>query len=464
MKAEKLASQSLKKPYDPTYDPLVNKTPGHGHDYAPTYWVATAGEAPENDGPITQDVDVDVAIIGAGFTGLACAVTLARDYGIKATILDANDVTWGCTSRNGGQAQNASGRLKRSQWVQKWGEDVARQLHAEIYDGFEYMKNLIKAGNIQCDQQDGGHLYIAHREKVMKSLAAEAEVHNKVFGYPTKMIGADELREKYLNQNGAYGAMHEPEGIGLHPVKLAYGYLRMAREMGATMHPQSPVEGWETINGVHHLKTPGGIVRARAVAVATGGYTSQTLHSKLKNRIMPILSNSMVTRPLTDEEREACGLKTHLILTDTRTLRYYYRQLPDGRIQIGSRSAVTGKDAPAEKHLDFLKKGLASKFPAIEGIDIDYDWWGWVDVSHDMMPRITQPDPNQSIFYAMGYGGNGVMFSAQAGRRMADRVAGKSIPDVPIYNSELPYEVFAPFRRIGQRFLYHWYYLNDEIL
>lgn len=462
MSVQRPKTTFTKAAYDPTYDPLVNATPGHGCQYAPTYWVATAGQAPENEGAIEQDVDV--AIIGAGFTGLACAVTLAREYGIKATILDANDVSWGCTSRNGGQAQNASGRLKRSQWVSRWGETVAKQLHAEIYDGFEFMKDLITSGNIECDQQTGGHLYIAHREKMMKSLAAEAEIHNKVFGYPTKMMSADELREGYLNQQGAYGAMHEPEGIGLHPLKLAYGYLRMAREAGATMHPNTPVQGWETVNGVHHLQTPNGIVKARAVAVATGGYTSQKLHPSLKNRIMPILSNSMVTRPLTEEEREACGLKTNMILTDTRTLRYYYRQLPDGRIQIGSRSAITGKDAPAEKHLDFLKKGLASKFPAIAGIDIDYDWWGWVDVSHDMMPRIVQPEPNQSIFYAMGYGGNGVMFAAQAGRRMADRIAGKDIPQLPIYDSQLPYEMFAPFRRLGQRFLYHWYYLNDEIL
>src|SRR5690606_7291934 len=97
-------------PYDPLYDPLVSPA-GQNQEYAPTYWVGTAGTPPPDDGPIRGDVDVDVAIIGSGFTGLSTAITLARDHGVKATVLEANQVVWGCTSRNGGQGQNASGRL-----------------------------------------------------------------------------------------------------------------------------------------------------------------------------------------------------------------------------------------------------------------------------------------------------------------------------------------------------------------
>ncbi|MGI9381034.1 MAG: FAD-dependent oxidoreductase, partial [Methyloligellaceae bacterium] len=100
----------------------------------------------------------------------------------------------------------------------------------------------------------------------------------------------------------------------------------------------------------------------------------------------------------------------------------------------------------------------------LEGIDLDYSWWGWVDVSHDMMPRIYQPDRREEVFYAMGYGGNGVMYSAQAGRRMAQLVAGRSVkPELPIFASALPHHgVLTPFRRVGQRFLYHWYHYRDE--
>ncbi len=450
-------------PYDPGYDPLVAINPGHGRAYAPTYWIDTAGAPPEDDGPVDQDIDVDVAIIGSGFTGLSCALFLAEEHGIKAHVLEANQVVWGCTSRNGGQAQNASGRLTRSQWIQRWGLQTALKMHAEIQQGFDTFKYLIE--DIDCDAQRDGHLYNAHRPEAMEKLRSEVRVHNEVFGYKTRILEKDELHRDYVHEAEAVGAMLEPEGIGVHPLKLAYGYMRKARALGAKVHPCSPVTGWQTRDGVHSLRTPGGTVRARAVGVATGGYTSQELHPLLKNRLMPILSNSVVTRPLTSAEKEACNFLSTLVITDTRTLRHYYRLLPDDRVQIGSRSAIHGADAANPRHLKVLLDGLNRKFPALKGIDIDYSWWGWVDVSHDMMPRVVQPVPRETMFYALGYGGNGVMYSAQGGRRMAEMIAGKGDKlDLPIFRSQLPGEPLAPFRRIGQRFLYKWYYLRDERL
>ncbi|MGH8829915.1 MAG: NAD(P)/FAD-dependent oxidoreductase [Polaromonas sp.] len=459
--------------YDPQYDPLVAPNPGHGRDYAPTYWVATAGEPPEDDGPILQDTDADVVIVGSGFTGLATALFLAREHGIRATVLEANQNVWGCTSRNGGQGQNATGRLYRSQWIQRWGKETALKLDAEVREGFETFKSLV--AEVPCDPQPGGHLYIAHREKKMAFLRNEAKVMREVFGYDTHMLSAEEVQRRYVNDAESFGALHEPDGIGVHPLKLAHGYLRMARALGVKVHPASPVTSVETRNGVHYLKTPGGTVRARAVGFATGGYTSNGLHKSLNSKIMPILSNSLVTRPLTPAELAATNFLTTEVITDTRTLRFYYRKLPDNRVQIGSRSSITGADAPNPRHMEVLINGLHRKFPALRGIQIDYSWWGWVDVSHDMMPRITQPDPQEMVFYAMGYGGNGVSFSAHAGRRMAERIAGKrsSVFELPIYNSPLPYpnvlnmvesRAFAPFRRFGQRFLYHWYHQHDERL
>ena len=457
--------------YDPHYDPLVAATPGLGLDYAPTYWVATAGPTPADDGPITGDTDADVVIVGAGFTGLATALFLAREHGIRATVLEANQTAWGCTSRNGGQGQNASGRLYRSQWIERWGKATALKLDAEIRTGFETFKSLV--AEVDCEPQPGGHLYIAHRARKLAFLSNEARVMREVFGYDTHMLSAQEVKDRYVDDADSHGALHEPDGIGVHPLKLAYGYLKMARALGVKVHTSSPVTGFETRGGVHHLQTPGGTVRARAVGFATGGYTSNQLHPSLRAKIMPILSNSIVTRPLTKTELEATRFRTHEVITDTRTLRFYYRLLPDNRVQIGSRSAITGADASNPKHLDLLIGGLHRKFPALKGISIDYSWWGWVDVSHDMMPRITQPDPAQSVFYALGYGGNGVSFSAHAGRRMALRIAGRSDPafELPIYNSPLEYpnvmgavrsSAFAPFRRLGQSVLYRWYAMRDE--
>jgi len=450
--------------YDPLYDPLTRSHPGTGQDYAPTYWAATAGPAPQDDGPVSADSDTDVVVIGSGFTGLSCALHLAREHGIKATVLEANRVAWGCTSRNGGQAQLASGRLSRSEWIARWGLDTARRLHAEILDAMETFKGLV--AEIDCDPQPGGHLFVAHKPAALAKLEAEAKVLRDSFDYPVEMLSRAQLHDRYFREDEAVGAMHEPEGIGVHPLKLAYGYLRAARALGARVHPASPVTWWETRDGVHHLRTPGGTVKARAVAVTTGGYTSQVLHPRLRNRIMPIMSNSMVTRPLTPAEIDACNFRTHEVVTDTRTLRFYYRLLPDNRLQIGSRAAITGSDAANPRHEQLLHEGIARKFPPLAGIESDYSWWGWVDVSHDMMPRVTRAQDRSDVFYALGYGGNGVMYSSQAGRRMAQLVAGQpdGAFDLPIFSTELPGHPLAPVRRLGQALLYRWYHLRDERL
>jgi glycine/D-amino acid oxidase-like deaminating enzyme len=466
-------SPTLRADYDPRYDPLVDPHPGQGRHYAPTYWVATAGTPPADDGPIQGDVDADVVIVGSGFTGLAAALFLAREHGIRATVLEANQVVWGCTSRNGGQGQNASGRLTRSQWIERWGKATALRMDAEIRAGFETFRGLV-AELPDCEAQHGGHLYIAHRDRRMQALRREAEVLRSVYGYRPELLTVDEVHRQYLADQDCRGALLEHEGIGVHPLKLAFGYLRLARQAGARVHPASPVLDCRTSAGVHHLRTPGGTVRARAVGFATGGYTSQGLHASLRWKIMPVLSNSLVTRPLSESERAAAGLHRTTFATDTRTLRHYYRLLPDHRLQIGSRSAITGADAPNPRHQQRLEQALHRKFPALRGVELAYSWWGWVDVSHDMMPRIAQPDARQRIFYALGYGGNGVSFSAHAGRRLAQRLAGATGAEafgLPIYDGALmdprvlgrwSSPLFGPFRRLGQRALYRWYALSDE--
>lgn len=467
------SASGASRPYDPLYDPLVAANPGTGRAYSPTYWVASAGAPPDDDGPIRGDTDADVVVIGSGSTGVSTALYLAQEHGIKAIVLEANQVSWGCSSRSGGQGQNASGRLTRAQWIERWGLDVAKKLDAEIRTGFENFKQL--TSEIDCEAHDGGHLYLAHRPEKIAYLRNMAKVRNEIFGYKSKMLSAEEVRRDYCDEREQFGAMLEEEGVGVHPLKFTFGLIRKARALGAKIHTASPVQGWETVNGIHHLQTPGGTVRARRVVVCTGGYTGQALNPLVKNKILPILSNSIVTRPLTDAELKATNFKSLTFLTDTRILRFYYRRLKDNRLQLGSRSSVTGADAENPIHLKLLTDAIARKFPPLAGIKIDYSWWGWVDVSHDMMPRITRPDPSQTVWYALGYGGNGVSFSTWAGKRIAERVTGKDqgreVFDLPIYNSPLEYpnlfnkvrsEAFAPFRRFGQRFLYKWYGMQDE--
>lgn len=449
--------------YDGLYDPLTARTLGRGSDYAPTYWIATAGAPPEDDGPVTGDMDVEVAVIGSGYTGLNCAIALARDHGMQPVVLEAHGTAYGCSTRNGGQAQFSAGRLKRSQWVERWGLDVARRLHAEMLEAFDYFRAQIRDHAIDCEPVDGGHYYMAHKASVVPGMTREAELLRDSFGYAARMLSREQVMAEVIRDHEAQGAMYEPDGVGIHAARLAFGYQRVAREHGAKVHTDSPVEGWDYRNGRHHLRTPGGTVRARKVAVATAGYAPRGLHARLRDRLLPIMSNSIVTRVLTDAELAEVGAQVGSPLTDTRTLRHYYRMLPDNRIQIGSRAAITGRDAANPRHLAGLREGLARKFPALRGIDLDYSWWGWVDVSHDMMPRITGLPDLPGAYYALGYGGNGVMYSAMAGRRMAQLAAGVRLPELPIFGSELKHEGWkTPFRRLGQWGLYQIYHYRDE--
>ena len=449
--------------YDAHYDPLTARSLGRGSDYAPTYWIATAGQPPEDDGPVTGDMDVEVAVIGSGYTGLNCAIALARDHGMQPVVLEAHGTAYGCSTRNGGQAQFSAGRLKRSQWIERWGLDVARRLHGEMLEAFDYWRSQIRDHGIDCDPQDGGHYYIAHKASVVPGMAREAELLRDRFGYGARMMSRDEVMAEVIRDHEAQGAMFEPDGVGIHAARLAFGYCRLARELGAKVHTDSPVEGWVYRDGRHHLRTPGGTVRARKVAVATAGYAPRGLHARLRDRLLPIMSNSVVTRVLTGAELAEVGARVGSPLTDTRTLRHYYRLLPDNRLQIGSRAAITGRDAANARHLAGLREGLARKFPALRGIELDFSWWGWVDVSHDMMPRITGLPDLPGAYYALGYGGNGVMYSAMAGRRMAQLAAGVRLPDLPIFGSELKHEGWkTPFRRLGQWGLYQLYHYRDE--
>ena len=451
--------------YNPNYDPLVDEIPGHGMDYAPSYWVSTAGQEPENDSPIEGDVDVDVAIIGAGFTGLATAMFLAEEYGIQATVLEANRPGWGCTGRNGGQGHLAWGRLSRSQWIKRWGEETAKKIHANTLEGFSVFQSLVEDDRIDCEPFGNGNILVAHSASAMKKLARESRVLNDVFQYQSRIIGRDVLHDQYIGDEEAFGALVEPIGIAVHPLKLAFSYMRIARARGATVHPASPVTDWKTVGEHHLLTTPKGMVKAHAVVIATAGYTHHSLHPLLSYKNMPIMANCAVTRPLTDEEISACRFRTHLFFTDSRKLRYYYRFLPDHRLQIGTRSAITGADAQNPKHRLVVERAIANKFPVLKGVELEYFWSGWMDISHDMMPRIIQPDKRQRLYYAQGYSGNGVSFSAYAAKKLARLVAGKPIKegDLPIFTTPLPSHVLRPFRRIGQRLMFYYFNRLDKL-
>ncbi|WP_448213144.1 NAD(P)/FAD-dependent oxidoreductase [Colwellia sp. MEBiC06753] len=430
------------------YDPLHDTIPGVNAQYPESYWASISGEAPENDGVLTGNHDIDVVIVGAGFTGLSCAYHLAKEHGINAVVVEANQTAWGCSGRNAGFVLKSSGRKSFSQMASQWGDDVMRGIFNEMAAGVDTVNGLIATG-IDCDVQPAGYLKVAHKLNKLKELVALANIQQQQFGYEVEILSQQEVRSQYMDDHQAHGAIRYKDGFGLNPLKLAWGYQKLARAAGAKIHIGSPVTNITKVNGRHQLTTPTAQVTANKVVFATNGYTPKGFHPWLNNRFLPVLSQIIVTEPLSDEQIAACNWQTNNVVMDTRALKYYYRKLPDNRILFGGRGAITGNAAEDPYYANRLLAMLKLSFPALNTINISHAWAGWICMSLDDIPHIHHDD-TQQLYYAMGYCGAGLSFSAQAGKRLAEKVAEQAMPDLPIFSRHLPKFPFAPLRRVGQ--------------
>ncbi len=444
------------------YDPLTARSPGTGLDYVPSYWTTTAGEPPPDDGPLSGTVDAEVAIIGGGYTGLSCAYHLAK-YGIRTVVLEANRPGWGCSGRNGGFARAAIGRHSLSKLIDLHGANSARHLFRQALAAVDNVRTMMIDGDIACDALEAGHLKIAHLPGRADALEREAALLQREFDYPAQFLSAAQVRDDHIGGPQSHGALRVPDGIAVHPLKLALGVLRMARTAGAKVHGSTPVLRWQKSGATHVLETPAASVRARSVVLATNGYTLEHLHDCVRAATLPVLSHIIVTRPMTPAEKAASGFQTDHVLTDTRNLLYYWRRLPDDRILFGGRGKVTETPTGQNAQREFLLSELKAKLPALRGITVDYDWWGWVCLTADFLPHIHHAAGDASAHYAIGYQGSGVSYALYAGRLLAARIAGENAEQpISVTATPLPRFPLAALRRIGQRAMYQWYRYIDN--
>lgn len=450
---------------------MLDNSPGCGIEYPNSYWADVSGgkkeNKPENDGQLEQDIDIDVAIIGAGYTGLSCALHLAREHGVKAHVFEANQTAWGCSGRNAGFILKSSGRKPYATMQKQWGEVVMRGIYNEMCAGVDTVNSLINEG-IDCDQQESGFIKVAHKPSMFKSLQDQAKLQQQMFGYDVQVLSTQDLHQNYMADKNAYGAIRYQDGFGLNPLKLAWGYQKLARQAEVKVHTSTPVSFVEHQNKKSILlATPKGTVKAKKVIIATNGYTPKGFHPLVTNRTLPVLSQIIVTDPLSVEQLAACNFLTNNVVMDTRALKYYYRKLPDNRILFGGRGAITGKGADDPYYAKRLLSVLKTSFPALAQLNIAYAWSGWICMALDDLPHIHQGEKNtanENVFYAMGYCGSGVSFSVQAGKRLAEKVAGKSVPNLPLYDKPLPTFPFAPLRRVGQWGYFHYGKIKDNYL
>lgn len=458
------------------YDPLLDDSPGCGVKHTSSYWAdiseGNGDNKPEDDGQLAQDITVDVAIIGAGYTGLSCALHLAREQGIQAHVFEANKTAWGCSGRNAGFILKSSGRMPYTTMQKKWGEEVMRDIYYEMCAGVDTVNSLISEG-IDCDQQTAGYIKVAHKPSMFKFLQEQAKLQQQLFGYDVQVLSKQALHQNYMADENAYGAIRYQDGFGLNPLKLAWGYQKLARAAGVKVHTSTPVSFASTkVPKKIMLATPQGTVTAKKVVIATNGYTPKGFHPLITNRTLPVLSQIIVTEPLSTEQLAACNFLTSNVVMDTRALKYYYRKLPDNRILFGGRGAITGKNADDPYYAQRLLSVLKNSFPALANLNIAYAWSGWICMALDDLPHLYQGkgyqgekgSAEENVFYAMGYCGSGVSFSVQAGKRLAEKVAGVALPNLPLYNKPLPKFPLASLRRIGQWGYFHYGKFKDSYL
>lgn len=440
------------------YDPLKDSTPGCNESYPEHYW------APENTDTkftaLTEDKKSDVVVIGSGFTGLVCAYYLAHEFDRNVILLEANQLAWGCSGRNAGFVLKSTGRLSLADIHRKWGEDIAKGMYDEYQGAVDLLNELIDKIDIDCEVMRKGYLKIAHKPSLSDSLKQQAGFLQKQFGDSVQYIEGDAVKA-HINADYAKCALFYPDSFALNPMKLAQGYADLAVKAGVTIHTGSPVINISSKDGKHFVETAKARIECHDVVIATNGYTPKKFHQLLDNRTLPVLSSIIVTEPLTEEQLAMCGMDIGLQVMDTRELKYYYRILPDRRILFGGRGAIQGKNANHPIFKQRLRQGLVTAFPLLADIQVDYFWSGWISVSIDDMPRIWSED---GIHYATGYCGAGVSFTAQAGKRLAQRVVGEKIPShLPLYNSPLKKFPMAQFRRMGQWGFYQYGRFKDAI-
>ncbi|MCF2857624.1 FAD-binding oxidoreductase [Pseudoalteromonas sp. SMS1] len=442
-----------------TYDPLY-QAHCQGEAFASSYWASTC-QLEKPMAPPQRDHTYDVIVIGGGFTGLLSAFYLATEFNQKVCILEANQVGFGASARNAGFALPSSGRLSALQMGKKWGVEIAQQIYHEYQTAVSRVAELIDQHDIECDKQEQGYIKIAHSHNAAKGLLSGLEYSQNVLNdNHLSFIHNDELQANYINTPNSFGAVRTTHGFGLNPLKLVRSYKSLVQQVGVDLYEQSLAQQLVKKGQAYRVKVNDIHITAKKVIIAGNAYNNRQIHHHLNNRYLPILSSILVTRPLSTDELIATGLKTHQVMMDTRTLKYYYRLLPDNRLLFGGRGAVFGKDQAKLKYRHHLEAALKHSFPALQNCHSEYHWHGYIAAALDDHPHIYCED---NLAYAIGYCGSGVAFSAQAAYRLAQMVSGQPVPKLPIYQTPAPKFPFATLSRLGQYGFYNLAILKDRL-
>jgi glycine/D-amino acid oxidase-like deaminating enzyme len=400
------------------------------------YWLTTA-EFPQTESRPLPD-RVDVAVFGAGFTGLSAARTLAK-RGARVAVLESETIGWGASSRNGGMVLTGL-KLGVNELISKYGRERTQRMYAASLQTIDCVEQIIREEAIDCDFSRCGHLEVACKQKHFDDYERQAEVIAREFNHHLRVVQRNELGAE-IGSNIYYGGMVDEVSAGLNPARYVAGLGRAAMKAGADIFQHTRVESLqrESSQGESGWKisTSRGTLWARDVFVGTSGYTSKATPA-LQKKLIPIGSFIITTEVLPEALARELSPRNRMIY-DSKNYLYYYRLTPDRRMLFGGRAAFFPEtDQTIRRSAEILRRGMIAVYPQLRDAKVDYVWGGTLDFAFDIMPHAGQLD---GMYYAVGYAGHGVAMATYQGQKMAELIAGAK-PDNPFVGIPFP---GAPF-------------------
>ncbi|MBL8324387.1 MAG: FAD-binding oxidoreductase [Rubrivivax sp.] len=365
--------------------------------------------------------EVDVLVVGSGYTGLHAALQTAR-AGRSTLVLDAEDAGWGCSTRNGGQV-STSIKPGFAELARRHGEARSREIMREGQRSLQWLGEFITDEGIDCDWGVVGRFHAAHNARQFELLAHAATHQAPGLEVPAEVVPRAEQRRE-IGTEAYWGGVLYPAHASVDPARYHQGLLQRAQAAGATVVPRCAVNrierGGTQRTAGHLVHTARGTVRARDVVVATNGYTGP-LTPWLRRRVIPIGSYIIATEPLAPGVIERL-IPRNRIVSDTRRVVYYYRASPDRqRILFGGRVSTDETDPRVSGPL--LHADLAALFPELAAARISHSWAGFVAYTFDTLAHVGCHD---GVHYAMGYCGSGVGMGSYLGMRIGQQVLGRA--------------------------------------
>lgn len=377
------------------------------------YWLD--GLPPPQVTPDLPLPEVDVAIIGAGYTGLNAAIETARG-GRSTLVLDTQEPGWGCSGRNGGQI-STSIKPSLEKLTARYGPEKGLAIRHEGTTSLAWIEERIATEQIDCDFKRTGRYHAAHTRRHYDAIARDAEKLRRTEGVEAFAVPRSDQRSE-LGSDVYHGGVVFARHAQLDPAKYLRGLLQSAIHAGAHITGSCPVQHIERDTSGFRLHTSKGKVRARDVIVATNGYTTGITPWQ-QRRVIPIGSYMIATEPLPADLVDRL-FPTDRIASDTCKVVYYYRASPDRRhILFGGRVSATETN-PAVSGPK-LHADMCRIFPDLHNYQVTHSWTGTVAYTFD---ELAHTGTHDGIHYAMGYCGSGVSMASYLGMRVGQKVLG----------------------------------------